>query len=179
MSIEHKAFVFDYRRFEAELLPCLLRALDSGSVEELRELIEAERGAYVDPYGFQKLGDDWEEMIETRDPHQYGDFALTKYYDGNKDIGLGYNWESVQSIFKNELPAEPDVTLGMSLRGKLGAFDPGKMGSYFQSPEQVSAHLRRLTNLLESKPSLSSLLLPLAAMLKAAVGEQRGLYITF
>lgn len=170
--MEHKAFVFKYREFEEELLPLLQAALAAHEPRLLREFIEAERSSFSDPYEGEGLGDDWPEFIETPDVHQYGDFALTKYYKPADDIGLGRAWEDIQELLQTKLGAS-DAVLGRALVGGEETFDPGKMGSYFQTADDVRHHLRQVERIGDSR------LEPLAAILRKAYCEQAGLYVTF
>ena len=53
-------------------------ALRSGDCGQLVEFIELERAELTDPYEGEPLPPDWEQLLEQKDTHQYGDFALTK-----------------------------------------------------------------------------------------------------
>src|SRR5437762_1246641 len=94
--MEHKAFPFDYWSFDKELRPLVERSLATGESELLRSFIALHWRTLKDPYEGRPLSLQWEEILETRDPHQYGDHALTKYYDPTNDIGLGPLWDEVQ-----------------------------------------------------------------------------------
>ena len=172
--MEHKAFVFDFVSFENELRSLLERALETGSVVELSRFIETNREALTDPNEGEPLDEQWKELIEVADPHQYGDFALTKYYRSRDDIGLSYAWESVREKLLERLGNDAPL-LGITVGPVDNAFDPGKMGSYFQSASQVAANLDALRQMPtnESEPGIERL----RDLLKAAVGK--GLYITF
>ena len=74
--MEHKAFIFDYGQFERELLPVLHDALASGECRALISFIRRNIDSLTDPSEGEPLTDDWEGMIEMKDAHQYGDFAL-------------------------------------------------------------------------------------------------------
>lgn len=172
MSMSHKAFVFDAAAFERELRAILAQALAAGDVAPLRAFIEANRAALSSPDAGTELDDDWEAQIEFPDAERYGDLALTKYYDPNADIGLGDDW-----LATSELLAARGLGEALTLGTPLPGFDPGKQGSYFQSPAQVSANLRALGELLGREPALASDLAPLRAMLDE--GRDAGLYVTF
>jgi hypothetical protein len=75
VSTEHKAYAFAYKPFSTELKPVLEAALASGNCRELIDFIERERSNLTDPYEGEPLGDDWEQLMEFKDAHQYGDFA--------------------------------------------------------------------------------------------------------
>src|SRR5205807_7996746 len=93
------------------------------------------------------LGENWEAVIETNDAHQYGDFALTKYYDPTTDVGLGTSWEHIQELIANDPTLVESPILGTPLGPIASPFDPGKMGAYFQSAEQVRHHYQHLVSL--------------------------------
>lgn len=174
MSMDHKAFAFNDDAFRSELRGLLEQALQEGQVATLRAFIEAHRAELSDPYEGAPLDDDWESQIEIKDAHQYGDFALTKYYDPTDDVGLGASWQAVDEVLTSHGLAE-HILLGASLAG----FDPGKQGSYFQSPTMVRENLRRVDDLLATKPALTGQLAALRSMLDATARRGMGLYITF
>ncbi|MFB3906747.1 MAG: hypothetical protein ACE15E_25210 [Acidobacteriota bacterium] len=170
--MEHKAFVFDYDGFQRELRPLLERALASENPDSLIAFIKADLQSFRDPYEGDRLEDDWEDVMETKDVHQYGDFALTKYYDPGADIGLGREWEEIGQVLEMKLGTRVPV-LGHPITAHGRVFDPGKMGSYFQSEQDIQHNLAQIEELEE--PRLS----PLVTLLKRARAEQTGLYVTF
>lgn len=177
MSMLHKAFVFDERAFRVELRGLLERALRDGDVAPLRAFIEAHRGRLSDPYEGEPLDHDWESQIEYKDAHQYGDFALTRYYQPKEDLGLGADWQELGE-FLEEHGLSEEILLGIP----LDDFDPGKQGSYFQDSATVSENLRKLDEIIQGEPELPELparLAPLRAMLDAAARRAMGLYVTF
>lgn len=167
--MEHKAFVFDDAGFARALQPLLEESLRSDDVAPLREFIKAHRQDLRDPYEGAPLDDDWESMIERREADQYGDFALTMYYDPSVDVGLGVQWQAI---------ADALATQGISAHLLLGTaiprFDPGKQGSYFQSAREVSEALHRIEQVRDS-----SSVAPALTMFRAAASAGRGLYVTF
>lgn len=177
MSMEHKAFLFDHERFEQELRPVLERALAKGTSEGLKRFIADHLQALKDPYEGLPLDEDWEDLLEIDEPDQYGDFALTKYYDPGQDIGLGSEWFSVQEIIETKSPGASALLLGTPLRAGDAVFDPGKMGAYFSSPDNVLEGLRLLQDLtaLGELPEASAV----AGLFGKAASAGVGLYITF
>jgi len=165
MSMEHRAFVFDYGAFARELLPLLTIALQRNDVTRLLSFVETNRDELVDPYEGEPLTVDWRSMLEVEDAHQVGDFALTKYYDPLLDIGVGDDWLSLREPLRN-------VLLGRTVGPPDNPFDPGKMGSYFQSIDETKAAwalVKRLSNV----PDIVS------EFYRRALSEPKGLYITF
>lgn len=169
--MEHKAFVFDYAGFYDELYGILLAGLRFGSVAGLRDFISGNLNALKDPYEGKPLCGDWERMIEFPDVHQYGDFALTKYYNPSEDIGLGHRWEHFQDLFGALGGLGWSPVLGEAIGPEENYFDPGKLGSYFQTPSQVNENLTRLLSLPEA--------MDLVTMLNRAAACEKGLYLTF
>jgi hypothetical protein len=172
--MRHKAFLFDYEQFERELLPTLEASLKTQEITSLRSFITSNLDALSDPYEGDLLDDNWEGMVEPRDVHQYGDFALTKYYDPCSDIGLGDVWEGVQQFMAADLTSALSPILGRVIGPETSPFDPGKMGSYFQSGQEARRNYERL-NALPGGPGLDDAI----AMLKRAVESRQGLYVTF
>lgn len=179
MSMNHNAFVFDHATFERELSPILLRALESRTVTGLVAWIEAERESLVDPYEGEPLLEDWEKAFVKRDVQEFGDIALTKYYDPTESVGLDDTWQDVGAALAAAGLGEA-LILGTPFGTAEHWFDPGVMGSYFQSATTVVANLELVERLLEQ---------PLAAgrdgveaarrMLRSASAARSGLYVTF
>jgi hypothetical protein len=178
MSMEHKAFLFDHDKFQKDLEVILVEALDSNEVDALRNFIIDNLDNLKDPYEGEPLDLEWEAMIEPKDAHQYGDFALTLYYDPQADIGLGYEWD-IQDSLPDDNAFESSPVLGIPLGKNSNVFDPGKMGSYFQSPNLVQTNLASLNSIYSTKPDQEEFLQPAIDMLGEAEKEKKGLYITF
>lgn len=172
MAMEHKAFHFRYAAFEAELRPILESSLRSGEPGPLAAFIDAVRQDLRDPYEGQPLGDDWRESLGGADVHAYGDFALTRYYDPADDRGLGPRWQAIQGALGNE-PEAVTAVLGQPVGFEEHWFDPGRMGSYFQSESDVVMHLERVERL--ALPGVE----PLVNLLRGASHAGAGLYVTF
>jgi hypothetical protein len=162
-----------------ELWSLLQDALASGRSDDLIGFIEKNLTALHDPYEGNPLDDSWRELLEVKDAHQYGDFALTKFYNPADDIGLGQTWESVEELLDRETGKGPSLILGSPLGPTNNYFDPGKMGSYFQSEADVHRNLELIKELLKRKPELSDRLHETLMMLTQAVDARKGLYVPF
>jgi hypothetical protein len=178
MSFDHKAFVFDYEAFANQLSGILKDALANSDIGALKGFIEDNKEFLKDPYEGEPLDDSWETMIETPDAHQYGDFALTKFYNPSDDIGLGDDWERLEQLLEAET-GKGAMVLGTPFGPPGETFDPGKMGAYFQTEDEAQAHLQMLKNLLKEKPKLSDSLSAFIKMLEQAVEQKKGLYVAF
>jgi hypothetical protein len=177
MSFEHKAFLFDYGDFQNEFEPVLVDALASGNLAGLISFIESNRGMLRDPYEGYPLDEGWRELIEEEDAHQFGDFALTKFYDPREDIGLGSSWEQVQSALDEEFGRGLITVLGRAVGPDGAFFDPGKMGSYFLSEEAAREACRKLRGL--QAEGRTEGIKGFLEILERSVAEGKGLYVTF
>ncbi|MCD5977723.1 hypothetical protein [Pseudomonas quasicaspiana] len=180
MSYEHKAFIFDIDGFNRELKPLLEGCLRSGDIDQVREFIVSNKQCLVDPYEGVALEDDWEDMIESKDVHQYGDFALTKYYSPTDDQGLGLWWSVAQELFSDRDKLSFSPFLGVPLGSDENFFDPGKMGSYFQTQNEVSESLRNILEVEGKVPDDAfETVGEFKKLLEQAIDENKGVYITF
>lgn len=178
MPLAHRAFAFDEDAFRAELAPLLLRALETGEDAQLHAFIDANLNVLVDPYEGEPLSKNWQEALEQGDIQELGYFALTKYYDGDLDIGLDMDWQAIEELLR-ETGSNPAITLGSAFGPAQARFDPGREGAYFQTAAEVNVALTELQALLQSNPSLTTDLLPLQGMLQECARTRRGLYVTF
>lgn len=168
--MEHKGYAFDWYAFERELYPTLMKALETGDLQEIIGFIERNRTQLTDPYEGYSLDEDWQSTLENRDVHEYGDYALTKYYTAGEPAGVGDAWMDLS----DQLPEKiSQAFLGEAIGPKHNLFDPGRMGSYFQRPEQVPASLEILANL--HLPEVDAF----RALLSKCAVEKLGVYITF
>jgi hypothetical protein len=157
MSMSHKAYAFDWNAFECdELFTILIESLESNDVLPLAHYIEIHRAEIKDPYKGELLTETWQEMLEKKDIQEYGDFAITRFYDPTIDMGIGEKWLEIE-----ESLSDPNrgIFLGSPVHSKNNVFDPGYMGAYFQTPAQVSESLRKVSELAtENIESFQSLL---------------------
>ena len=170
MPMEHKAYAFDWSRFEFDLHPVLVGALARDDTAGLEAYIDQHLAELTDPYEGEPLPADWRTTLGNQDVHEYGDYALTRFYDPVDCWGIGYEWLRLT----DELP-EPaaNAMLGSPIgpAGKL--FDPGRYGSYFQTPRRVRESLATLQP--RACPELARYL----ELLERCVGERHGVYVTF
>ena len=177
--MDYKAFIFDYNAFVEELADILENALVTNENHKLIAFIEKNLSYLKDPDEGEPLDYSWKEMIEIGDISEYGDFAITKYYNPKCDIGIGYDWERLDDLLLKELNVDISPLLGTPFGSSGNYFDPGKQGSYFQSLEKVKNNLELLDSL--SKQKLDNLpgIAILNKMLSDASVLEKGLYITF
>src|SRR5205823_3307806 len=165
---EHKAYAFDWPRFESDLHPVLVRALTDNDPAELEVYIDQHLAELTDPCEGEPLSADWRDALENRDVHEYGDYALTRFYDPADCWGVGYEWARLS----DELP-EPaaNAMLGSSVGPPERLFDPGRYGSYFQTPKRVRESLAVL------KPLAVPELARFVELLERCAAEGRGVYV--
>ena len=170
MSMDHKAYIFDFEGFAAGLRPLLEKSLESNDVAPLVAFVDAQIEHVTLPWEATPLSRAWKEDLEQGDVQEVGDIALTKYYGADDDCGLHEHWKDVHE----RLPADAQRALLGEPLGRSGAlFDPGKMGSYFQSPGAARQSSLILNDL--AWPELT----PFRELLSQAVAVRRGLYVTF
>ena len=170
MSLDHKAFEFDWGAFSEELAPLLHRALADDDAPALQQFVAAHIAACSSPYDGEPLGEDWEELLETGTVQELADFALTKYYAPERDFGLSGAWLQLEASLPREVRA---ALLGNPLGPPERPFDPGLQGSYFQTPEQVRESVETLADITQ---------VPLQVFrdqLSEVVAHGKGLYVTF
>src|SRR5262245_18717762 len=169
MPMEHQAYAFDWSRFEFDLLPVLVGALTANNSAELETYIGRHLSELSDPYEGEPLTVDWRDTLGNRDVHEYGDYALTRFYDPSDCWGIGYGWARLS----DELPRlAANTMLGFSVGPAENRFDPGRYGLYFQTPIQVRESLALLQSV--GRLELTSYL----SLLERCVAEQSGVYVT-
>lgn len=161
--MEHKAYEFDWDKFNNELRPILEQSLSSDENTSLYSFIYENLEYLTDPYEGEPLEEDWEGQLETKTIQELGDFALTKYYKVTEVYGLGDNWLPLQK----ELP---QTIINALLGTSISEFDPGCYGSYFQSSKQRTENV---TLLLKSNVKLVNELATYLSKLN------KGVYVTF
>jgi hypothetical protein len=170
MSMCHKAFVFEWPAFEQKLAPILFSSLSRNDRSELLQFIRANRATCKDPYEGEPLGPNWEEQLTTAGVQEAGDFALTCFYNPADDFGLHEEWLTVEAT----LPEGARIALlGFPFGPTSKLFDPGLMGTYFQSPAQVVASARHLAGHVHPD------LMPFIQGINSAAAAHMGLLVVF
>jgi hypothetical protein len=170
MSMSHKAFAFDWWGFDSDLAPIMLTALEADTGTYLGEFIERERDRLTDPYEGEPLRADWQRLLEAGDVQELADFALTRYYSVREDHGVGGAWLRLSDSLSD---AQSEALLGTPTGSRERLFDPGRLGSYFQSPPAVRRSLATLSD-LEAKE-----VQPFRELLKCCDAQGLGIYVTF
>jgi hypothetical protein len=174
----HKAFAFDWHGFEQDQLHDLLaQALETNDTAALKAYIETNRHFLKDPCEGEPLDNNWLTMLENRDVHEFGDFALTRFYDPTDDFGIWDQWKDVDEILPDNAKA---ATLGVSFCRNGNHFDPGRLGSYFQTPDQVRDTFALLAQFeLPLDDYQQKSFARFKEGLKDCISSNLGLYVTF
>jgi hypothetical protein len=179
VSMSHKAYAFSWSAFErSELRGVLLGALSADDPAQLVRYINEHRCDLKDPYEGSPLPEAWQDTLANRDVHEYGDFALTRFYDPAGDCGIGDQWRDIDGRLTE---ADRAVLLGTPLGPPNRYFDPGRLGSYFQTPRQVVRSLARVRrfNLAALEDRQRESLKRFEGLLAECVDTGLGLYVTF
>jgi len=173
MSFDHRAFAFEWNAFQRELVLLLAKALTGDDAKGLERFVDENLGACSNPNDGEALGVDWRNTLGAGDVQEIADIALTKFYDPSADGGLHELWSSVEEKLE---PRARRALLGSPFEVRGVCFDPGKMGAYFQSPDEVTVSLATLRELdLSEGVELDEF----AAFLATVAAESKGLYVTF
>lgn len=179
MAMSHKAFAFDWSAFEADdLYEIVVKALSSGDTAGLAAYIDENLEDLKDPYEGDPLPEDWRTMLANHDVDELADFALTRFYDPAEDWGIWDQWLAIQERLP-ELDQAALLGTPLGLNGKY--FDPGREGSYFQTPSQVSESLNRIRRfcLPDLEDCRRESLDRFKELLQECVESSSGLYVTF
>ncbi|KAF0813556.1 hypothetical protein IGB42_01907 [Andreprevotia sp. IGB-42] len=166
MSLDHKAYQFDWNAFSASLLPLLQNALTNDNADALRGFIQANLNHCSSPHDGEPLDSGWETQLTAHDIQELADFALTRHYDPAGNHGLGGAWQSTAAHL-------PEAAQAALLGNALPGFDPGRQGAYFQTPDEVIRSIHQLAQ--QSHPATDSF----RALLRAARQSGHGIYVTF
>jgi hypothetical protein len=174
----YHAFFFDYDAFDRELKPILKKALRTGQSEALETFIDENRSALFSIQTGERLPKNWRKEIHDGSPVEYGEIALTKYFEEAEDNLVMGKWTRfVEAIEK--VGGEPEIALGETVGSPDVVFDPTRQGSYFQSPRQVKKHLKLLNSWLADEKEPPEELLELQEMFQIVKEAGKGLYVKF
>jgi len=150
--MEHKAFLFDTSDFIKELSEVILTAGNTDNEDLLISFINENLEDLKSPYSGEELTDEWQQELETKDIQELADFAMTKYYNPDEELGLSYNWDSLlESFDRLDLKFNSNYyILGEPLKSHSFILDPGRMGLGFVNSNYISSIHKELLNLKEN-----------------------------
>lgn len=96
MSMDHKAFVFDTKKFHAEIEPVMKDSITNAEVAH--QYICDHLDEFQSPYTGDTLEEGWEEEFGDLTLQVYFDILLTACYDVEDDWGLGEMWDAVNEV---------------------------------------------------------------------------------
>lgn len=152
MSMEHKSFLFNTSAFTKELSEIILTAGETDNEKLLISFINQNLNDLKSPYSGEELTSEWIEELETEDIQELADFAMTKYYNPDEELGLSYSWELLLESF-DELDLKFNneyYILGKSLDSENFTLDPGRMGLGFIDSQQISSIHKELISLKQN-----------------------------
>lgn len=198
MGMEHKSFLFDTDKFKKELMLTIIKSVEVNSSEMLLTFINTNLSEIQSPYTGDSLTDGWEEEINNGDIQELSDFALTKYYSPDEELGLAYDWDALlEAIDGLPLKLQRDYyILGQPLETESFVLDPGAMGMGFVFAEDIPGMYQELVSLREyfvkncltlsedvlyelSESELISAYDTLTELMKYAKDKECGLLMTF
>ena len=178
MAMEHKVFLFDSRRFNSELRPIIERSLETETTDDLLIFIAINRSILTDPYEGEALSEEHDIGLSSASVDECADYCLTKYYNVKEDLGLGPNWSACQDRVEKIAPGSGGILLGQVIKVGERVFDPGKMGSYFVSADDIAPRLQIIRNMRQDAHG-DELLTLLEQAHELAASKGLGLYVTF
>ena len=169
--MEHRAYEFDWPAFDADLHRVLIDALESNNAAPLLSYIDDNINELTDPFEANPLAADWRSQLKNADDvHEIGDFALTRFYDPSVESGVGDAWLNLDESLAQQCR---NAMLGQTVGPANNPFDPGRMGSYFQSPVCVIQSLNDLVAVDDAR------LAEYLSLLSDCQSRNRGVYVTF
>ncbi len=193
MSMDHKAFVFDTKKFHSEIVPVMKGGVKN--TEVAHQYICDHLDEFQSPYTGAELDEEWAEEFGELTLQVYFDILLTACYDVDDDCGLGEMWDAVNEVIKSldvfeegELP----VT-GREVRIDDVIVDPGMEGLGIIDCDEVAGILKILEdNRTEAENAEPEDLLcdaepdewmeaydDLCNLYKEALSQNKGLLLTF
>jgi hypothetical protein len=174
----YHGFLFDYNAFERELKPLLEKALKSGKTAALEKFIDKHHASLTSVMTGEKLTASWREEFEEATATEYGEVALSKYFDEEEDNLVMGKWHRFVAAFE-KVGGEEGIALGETIGPADKPFDPTSQGCYFQSPKQVEENLKALGLWHEVEGPLPKELKELREMFQTIHKEGKGLYVKF
>ncbi len=142
--MDHKAFVFDTKKFHAEIEPVMKDSIKN--TEVAHRYISEHLDELQSPYTGNTLEEGWEEEFGELTLQVYFDILLTACYDVEDDCGLCDMWDAVNEVIKSldvfekgELPV-----LGWTVEIEDVVIDPGMEGLGIIECDEVEEILNRL-----------------------------------
>lgn len=194
MSMEHKAFVFDTKKFHAEIEPVMKDSIRN--IEAAHRYICDHLDELQSPYTGDTLEEGWEEEFGGLTLQVCFDILLTACYDAADDCGLGEMWDAVNEVIKGldvfeegELPVTgwavgiDDVVVDPGMEG-LGIVDCDEVAEILEVLEEnrdAAASAERPEELLYDAGPEERIEAydDLCSLYREALRRNKGLLLTF
>jgi hypothetical protein len=179
MSMNHKAYVFEDEAFDKELSVPLANALRKNDPKILLPFIDSHREQLkwkrTDPMPKDLHAWCMEEGVQ-----QAGDLALTAFYDPEAEIGLGPAWHQMHELLDSIDVDAVGTLCGEPFVARV-VFNPGGLGAYFQTADEVWGNRDGLKSILRRNRKWVPIFAPASAMLETALqtGNGKGLFVWF
>lgn len=163
MSMEHKAFLFDIKKYQNQIEKIIKKCCKSQDSKVVQQYINSHLSEFVSPYTQENLDKDWEKQISSDNLQEYFDFLLTSCYKVEADLGLEYMWDGVNEAIKQMsfMNNPEECVLGKQIVYYGIRIDPGAMGLGIVDIDSVS----KIKNLLLEHREMLEQLEPLEDLL--------------
>lgn len=170
MSMEHKAFLFDTKKYHENIEVILDTCCYQNNTEAAEIYINQHLCELSSPYTGDKLDNDWKETLFSGDIQEYADYLLTSCYDVNHNIGLDYAWDGLNEIIqKMHFMDESEIcVLGKTVMFHGIIINPGAMGMGIISQTEVGKIRKKL---LQNGGQLNTMSVPADLLYKMDMNE--------
>lgn len=182
MSMNYKAYMFDYDKFQDELGNQLYGALEKNDSTTLVKYIDENVKVLKIPSDGRLIDSSWRLLLPNWTVQLYGDLAITKFYNPGLGILIGPLWLPIDEFLHTKLGEDTTILFGKPFGPDNNPFDPGVMGSYFQSPQEVQTNFTLLHDLVSDNPELLQQYDSFDEIIDLfgnSARNQKGLYVTF
>ena len=191
--MDHKAFVFDTKKFHAEIEPVMKDSVKN--TEVAHQYICDHLDELQSPYTGDELDESWEEEFGELTLQVYFDILLTACYDVEDDRGLGEMWDTVNEVIKEldvfeegELPVtgwevqidEVVVDPGMQGLGMIDCDEVAEILKILKENRYEAANAEPEDLLYETEPEeWMEAYDDLCSLYEEALRQEKGLLLTF
>ncbi len=191
--MDHKAFVFDTKKFHAEIEPVMKDSVKN--TEVAHQYICDHLDELQSPYTGDELDESWEEEFGEFTLQVYFDILLTACYDVEDDRGLGEMWDAVNEVIKEldvfeegELPVtgwevqidEVVVDPGMQGLGMIDCDEVAEILKILKENRDEAANAEPEDLLYETEPEeWMEAYDDLCSLYEEALSQKKGVLLTF
>lgn len=146
MGMDHKAYIFDTKKYHVDIEMILDMCCYEKSVTKAEIYINEHWKELTSPYTGERLNKEWKKSLYSGSLQEHFDILLTACYDCEKDIGLDYRWDGVTEVLKqlNFMDNIVVCVLGKRIIYHDTIVDPGAMGLGIVEAEDVGFIYKKL-----------------------------------